>query len=384
MRRASVALTALVVVLFAAPSPVGACGFINDVASMRTWRLEVAESALTVHCTLTNPRGDEDKGSTDCLVHSVLKPHPLLGNKKMLTLPRYLRVDPKTGWRGVIFCEIREGKINPYKGVEVGPAVVDYLKDLLTLDGKDHTRRLRYCFNFLEHPEREIAGDAFNEFMKTPDRELGIAARNLSPWKLRVWLRNTETPSYRLRMYAFLLGNCGGKSDAALLRALLEKLVNGESRPNIDGILTGYTLLAPKDGWAYTCKLLENHPCADGFMIRYSALRAARFFHNIRPDVIGKKDVLEAMRMAVGQEDMADLAIEDLRRWGYWEFTSRILPLYSNTAKMYPPARSAVLRYALQCPGPEAAGFLADRRQREPEFVAQVKKGLEEEAKRSR
>ena len=43
--------------------------------------------------------------------------------------------------------------------------------------------------------------------------------------------------------------------------------------------------------------------------------RTARFFWEFRPDVIPHKQVLEGMKMLMEQPDIADMPIEDLRKW---------------------------------------------------------------------
>jgi hypothetical protein len=371
MRYKSAALAAILLLVFVLPSPALARGcFIRP----STWREECANSKVVLYGTLSNPRSQPGDGTTDVLVDTVVKPHPLLGRKKVVTLGRCVAIDPQKPVRMLIFCDVAKGRIDPYRGVEAGPAAVRYLTGLLALDARDVTQRLRYCFDFLEHADPEVAADAFNEMSQAPDRELGLAARKFAPQKLLGWLKNPKTSIFCLRLYAILLGHCGGRTDATFLHAFAEKRVKRDCPQQLDGVLVGYTLLAPKDGYAYTCKLLKD-PTND-FLVRYAALRALRYFHNTRPDAIGKRKVLEAMKIALVHEDMNDLAIDDLRRWRCWDLTARVLPLYGKPSKSFPVLRRAVVRYALQCPGPEAAAFLAERRKAEPVFVKDVEELL--------
>ena len=53
--------------------------------------------------------------------------------------------------------------------------------------------------------------------------------------------------------------------------------------------------------------------------LRYAALRAARFFWTSRPDVVAKKDVAAGVALLLDDGNLADLAIDDLRKWGRWE-----------------------------------------------------------------
>jgi hypothetical protein len=368
--RHQLAAPALLIVLFAGPAPALARNL--PAPESPTWREEAANSSLVLYGTLTNAR--ENAGTTDILISHLIKPHRILGNRKVLRMDRFVQIDPQKDVRMLIFCDVFKGKIDPYRGIRVSSAAIPYLMGLLHLDARDPTQRLHYCFQFLNHPDPEIASDAFREFAKTPDRELGIAARKLSPRKLLGWLKDPKTPSYQVGLYAILLGHCGGRTDALFLRALAEKRIKDQATSGMDKILAASMLLAPKDGHAFTCKVLRNP--ANEFTVRYAALRAVRYIHDIRPGVLSRKDLLQAMKIALVHEDMNDLPIEDLRRWHSWELTARILPLYGKPSKSLPILRRAILRYALQCSGPEAAAFLADRRKAEPACVKDAEEWL--------
>jgi hypothetical protein len=357
----------LVAALAAAPaSSMGLC-----VAEPRTFREDAADSKLIVYATPINTRGLPNNGTLTCLVLGVVKPHRVLGKQKFLAVEAAPDINNPPRW--LVFCDVAQGRIDPYRGVETGPAVVGYLKGLLALDAKNPIKRLRYCFRFLDHPDKAIAADARLEFTKAPEREVGQAARNFRPDKLRRRLMDPKTPDDQLPLYAFLLGNCGAKADGALLRALATKLLK-EPPHRIDRFLTACTLLDPKGGWSWILELLGDP--ANDFRVRYAALRAVRFFHDTRPDVVANKDLVAAMRLGLRQDDMDDLVIEELRTWRCWQLTARILPAYSKRSSTG-LIRRAVLRYALQCPGPEAGAFIADRRKADPESVADAKELLE-------
>src|SRR5262249_22186483 len=145
--------------------------------------------------------------------------------------------------------------------------------------------------------DAEIARDAFGEFFKVRDDVIGKAAKTMSAKKLRLWLRATREPRERLRLYGFLLGNCGEPRDASLLRELLEKGTKASDPPLLDGVFTGYILLKPKEGHGYLRSILAD-PSRD-FRLRIGAIRALRFFFLTRPDVLGKKEILEGMKLGL-------------------------------------------------------------------------------------
>ena len=105
--------------------------------------------------------------------------------------------------------------------------------------------------------------------------------------------KSTTQPS-RLGLYGSVLGHCGRPEHAKLLRTLLEDPQRRFSS-GIDGMLAGYVLLDKKEGWKYVHDILKD-PSKD-FLLRYAALRSARFFWDSRPDVVTKKDVVEAVTL---------------------------------------------------------------------------------------
>jgi hypothetical protein len=151
-----------------------------------------------------------------------------------------------------------------------------------------------------------------------------------------------------------------------------------EDVPNIDGILTAYALLDPKEGWAYSRRLLADP--AVRFTLRYSALRAARYFRTSQPDFMAEKEILAAIRPVLDQDEIADIAIDYLREWKCWAFTKHILGLYTKKEFEWPIVRRAILRYALQCPDAEAARFVEQQRKADASLVEEVEKVLKAEA----
>jgi hypothetical protein len=126
-------------------------------------------------------------------------------------------------------------------------------------------------------------------------------------------------------------------------------------------------MLEPKEGWEYICSLLKD--AKKEFLLRYAALRAVRFFWDSRPDLLKKEDMVEGVKALLDQNDIADLAIEDLRKWNRWELCDAILSLQSKKSHDVPIIRRAILRYALSCPGTQAAAYVTEMRKKDPESV---------------
>jgi hypothetical protein len=350
----------LVAVALAQAAPIQAYPCLLTTPPVTTFRTETAQANLVVFGQVVPPCRVGDP--VELVIKSVIKDHPILDQRPVLKMPpTYTIPDPRNPPCFLVFGDVSpKGELELYRGVPITPAVVPYLKGMLVLKANDDVARLRYCFDFLEHRDSAIAEDALMEFSLSPEPELRRAAARLSPVVLRAWLQKDTTSATKLGLYAFLLGHCGGEEDAALLRRLLEKQVQ-EVASQVDLILEAYTLLKPREAWPYVLELAKNPKMA--FLVRYSALKTARFLAANRPDLVPRREILSVMEMFLGQPDMADLVIEDLRKWTCWDFTPGILALWGQKSHDVPIVRRSILRYALQCPRAEAIRFLAAQRQ---------------------
>jgi hypothetical protein len=329
----------------------------------RPLREVAANSKLVVWGTVLPSREKPDKHS-DLLITHVLRDHPLRGNRLELKLGEHEPLaNPNNPPDYLVFFAVLEGELYPIREIEAGPAVVRYLQGMLALDTRDEVTRLRYCMGFLDHPDSTIAYDAFNELELPGEEELIKKAGTFPVAKLRALLRNPRSPAYRLRLYGMLLGACGNRGDVALLRAVMAREASA-------GLLIGWTLLDPTGGWAHIRKLLEQ-PSGD-FLHRHAALKAACFFQEKRPEVIGKKRFQEALGLALAQGDFADLVIQALRHCCCWDLTGRILVLDGKRSHASEMMRRALFCYAIQCPLPEAAAFLEKHRKSEGKLIAEL------------
>jgi hypothetical protein len=339
---------------------------------------DINQASMVLYGTLANAKLDPNaglgQGTTDLRIESVIKKHEILGDQKVVTLPRYVPTD-KDNTKFLIFCDVFKGKIDPYRGVPVKATsdIVKYLQGAIAVKDKPIAERLKFFFDYLDNADIEIANDAYKEFGNAGYNDYRDMAKRLPAAKIAKWLADPDTPSFRYGLYAYLLGHCGTENDAQLLRKMLDdpdkRLSSG-----VDGMLAGYTLLKPKEGWQYSRGLLKDS--SKEFMIRYAALRAARFFWESRPDVIDKKELVEGVSLLLDQSDVADLAIEDLRKWGRWEVCDRVLGLYGKSSHDVPIVKRAILRYALSCTDKKAKAFVDGLRQKDPEMVKDVEELL--------
>src|SRR5262245_57688702 len=165
----------LVFGLLLSPAPLAACTLCDPSSQkLQTYRQEARTSKFVVIGSLSNPRLVGDMGYTDLLVENVVKDDPALGKRKTLTLPRWTPVDPKKPPRVLVFFDVYEDKLDPFRGVTLrGTGVADYLRDGLALDDRDRVASLLYYFRHLDSADPDIAADAFLEFAKASDQEIG-------------------------------------------------------------------------------------------------------------------------------------------------------------------------------------------------------------------
>ena len=365
-----------IVAFLAAPAvPVAACSLCNpDMLRSATFRQDAAQARLVLYGNVTRSDLVAGEGLSDIRIANVIKPDRWLGKKTAVKVPRYVPVaDPKDPPKYLLFGDVHQDKLDVFRGVPVtSDAAAAYVKGLMALHGKPPADVLRYCFDWLEHPDKAVAQDAFLEFAKADDADIGRVAVKLAPEKLRRWLKDPATPEPRLGVYAFLLGACGTDEDAAFLRARLLSPADRDLAA-FDGLLGGYIRLRPREGWDLALAVLKDR--ARPFAARFAVVRTLRFYRGWKPDETRDR-VLAGMAEVLRQGDMADLAVEDLRRWGLWDLTDQVVALYGQKGYDAPLMRRSLTRYALTCPKPAAKRLAEDIRRRDPDTYRDVEESL--------
>jgi len=348
---------AAAVLLTITPAPAPACPFCSPTGE--TLSGEVGQADFILYGTLSNAKLDKsdptafNKGTTDLTIDLVIKDNEAVKGKKVVTIPKYLRPDEKAPTqKHLVFFKLYAGQLDAYRGeaVPTDSKLPEYLKGAIEARPKDTVARLTYFFGHLESPDLVISSDAYSEFGYAEYKEVRELAEK---WKatpdkakqLLAWLDDKNTRATRFGLYGLLLGHCGKPEDAKALRALLDD-PNRSYTSGLDGVLAGYALLDPKAGWDYLLGVIGN-PKKD-FSERYAGLRTVRFFWESRPDVIPNSQVLDAMKVLVEQSDLADLPIEDLRKWKVWGLTGYVLGVAAKEShSSIPIVTRAVLKFAL-------------------------------------
>ncbi|HEX4611205.1 MAG TPA: hypothetical protein VH092_23640 [Urbifossiella sp.] len=385
---------AAVAALLAAPA--AACPFCSPAGE--TLAGEVGQADFILFGALGNAKRDPadpnafNKGTTDLTVELVIKDHESVRGKKVVTLPKFIPNDPKApGLKHLVFFKLYGDQVDPYRGegVPAGSDMPKYLQGAIAVRSKAPAERLGYFFDYLENQDLVISSDAYSEFGSADYkeiRELTDRWKNdpTKPAQLLNWLKDPNTRATRFGLYGLLLGQCGKPEDAKTIRALLDDPMRSYSS-GLDGVLAGYVMLDKQAGWDYVRAVVGN-PKKD-FSERYAGLRTVRFFWESRPDVISKEQVLDAMRLLMDQADLADLPIEDLRKWRAWELTPVVLGYAARESHGgIPIVRRAILKFALAAVQADpknkaAADFVQAARQRDARQVEFLETLLRDEAR---
>jgi hypothetical protein len=380
-------IAALLALLSAGAGPVAAMGFCPPSNPM-SMREEVALADVVMYGTLANPRVETDANEklefTDFHIQRVIKAGPFVGGTKVLQLSRYVAVEPKKD-QFLIFFAAAKGKLEEYRGIPVAAsAAIDYLQEMLSVDPTDRIALLTQSLRYLDHADPAIADDAFLEFSRAAEALAGASEADYRPLavclsadRLAGLLIDPQSSPHKQELYARLLGQVGNVKHAPLLRCMFD-LPDGPdaAAKRRVGLLVGFTLLQPREGWAYLDALLGDS--SQDFPDRYRALRAIRYLWEVRPDVLSRKDLLNGISRLLEQSDIADIAIEDLRKWGQWQMADQVMALTDKPShNTIPIVRRALLRFALGCPNNAAAGKYVEKLRREnPTMVEEAEELL--------
>lgn len=332
---------------------------------------DFSKAAAVIVGTCSNPKrgaGGLDDSSTEFIIDDIVKPHPLLKDQKKIVLPRFI-ADTKN--RHIIFADVYKDKLDFYRGVpiESDSVMVKYLTGAYAVQDKSPGERLRYYFDYLNYPEYEIALDAYREYAKADYKDYQQMAKTLPVSKLVTWINDPATPAYRLGLFASLLGHCGGPEEVKLLK----KTINDPEKrkgSGVDGMMAGLVMLDPKGSWAFLSEQMLD-PKQD-FQYRYSVFRTARFLWETRTDLVPKEELVKSMGGLIQSTDMADFAIDELRKWKRWEYTPAILDLFDKKSHSLNVIRRSIARFAMRTSDPAGAKFIAEQRRRDAEWVQDV------------
>lgn len=238
--------------------------------------------------------------------------------------------------------------------------------------------RLAWFVRYLEHPESQLAEDAYLEFGHAPYDAVSEVAAQL-PWpNIRAWLVDPEVPAERKGLYGLLLGLAPDepvrRENAALLRQQILAPAC-DFRSGFDGVLGGY-LAADGQGALDLIaeRYLRRHDAAEGD-VRH-ALTALRFYHEFGRE-IPRERIAQAAALLLERPSLAPAVTVDLARWQAWSALPRVVACYDAPGYPQPAMRTAVVGFLLAAPTEAAAAALESLRRRDAAGVADAEERLE-------
>lgn len=224
-------------------------------------------------------------------------------------------------------------------------------------DEQQQIERLAYFLDYLEHPEINVANDAYSEFAMAPYETIKKLRDRMPREKICKWVMDPETPVTRMGLYGLLLGLCGNDEDAELMKQKI-LLPEGDFRLGIEGVMSGYLILTGEQG----LEVLEESKMRASTYINekgkevrlpfsevYAAMQTLRFMWVYEPDRIEKDRLRLSMRNMLERPELADIAIADLCRWKDWGLHQRLIEMYDDEKFNIPSVKRAIIRYFYTC-----------------------------------
>lgn len=340
-----------------------------------TLRQEGRSAKLVAVVRPSNPRLVGEQGVTDLVVERLLKNSSGQADPKSMVLNRWMPVDPKKPVKHLVFVDATP-QFDPYRGVPLkGAGVGDYLQQAMKLNDDDRTACLKFYFGHLDAADPDVAADAFLEFAKATDREIADVCKHLEPKKIRKLVTDPKTPVERLGLYGYLLGATGDATDAAVLAKLVREADAGTA-PALSGLLGGLIALDAKTGWATTVGIIEDDKSL--YQHKLAAMGTLRFFQAGHPKT-HRQQILAGMKAVIARGDMADMAVEDLRRWGWWDLSETVVSKYGKPTHAAPLVKNAILRYAISCRDQPCRELLREARLADAALVGDIEDSLSAE-----
>ena len=260
-------------------------------------------------------------------------------------------------------------KISWSTPLAVSDRAVKYLHEIVRLPHESE-KRLVFFQDYLEDEDREMAGDAYNEFARAPYPQIKALKPHLKHDQIVAWIKDPEVPATRRRLYLVMLGVCGDERDLPMLESFLRS-DDRKKKAALDMIISSYLLLRGEAGLPLVEELFLANREADYADI-YAAIMAIRFHANDF-DTVKKPALVKSLHAMLDRPELADLVIPDLAKWEDWDVIDKLFDLYKNADPKTSWVRVPVVNYLRTCPLPKAKKLLEECERIDPASVKRAK-----------
>jgi hypothetical protein len=343
-----------------------ACPFCSAVSL--TFGEEINNSQVAVIAKLTQaPPPATDANSLDVAkakfeVVKVLKGEEVLGKERNLEAVYF--GDSPVGTTFLILG-IDAPNINWSTPIALTERGVEYVTKGMDLP-KDGAGRLAFFQDYLEDKDETLARDAYDEFAKAPYPDVLALAPRMHHDKLIGWVKSTEIPVSRRRLYLTMLGAARNPADIPVFEEMI-KSKDRQTKGALDALVAAYLTLKGPDGMPLIEELFLKNADAE-YTDTYATIMALRF-HGTEEKIIPRPRLLEGLRMMLDRPQLADLVIPDLARWEDWSVSDRLVELFKKSNEESSWVRVPVINYLRACPLPDAKQKIEELAKIDPESI---------------
>jgi hypothetical protein len=354
--------------------PLQACPFCSAVAQTFTEEIEAMDVAVVARLIEAPPQDDAFDSSGELpkakfQLIEVLKGAEHLQDVKVIEAI-YFGSAPK----GTLFfiMAVDPPRLAWSTPMSLTARAYDYLQRLVKLpadyakSAEAYSKRLEFFLDHLEDEDEMLARDSYDEFARAPYDAVIALKPKMNHGQLVDWIKDTDIPATRRRLYLTMLGVCGGPEDLPMLEEMLQS-TDRKQKAGLDAMLGCYLTLKGADGMPLVEDLFITNEEAD-YADTYAAIMALRF-HGTEGNVIPQQRILEGFRLMLERPKLADLVIPDLARWEDWESLPRLVKLFKESDEKTSWVRVPVINYLRACPLPEAEQHIRELEKIDPVAV---------------
>jgi len=231
---------------------------------------------------------------------------------------------------------------------------------------KAGSERLEFFQEHLEDQDDLLARDSYDEFAKSPYEAVQALKPKMKHDQLISWIKDSNVPTSRRRLYFTMLGVCGTKGDVATLEAYV-KSSDRREKAGLDALIACYLMLNGPEGVPLVEDLYLKNRNAE-YADTYAAIMALRF-HGNDVHVIEKARIVQALRHMLDRPNLADLVIPDLAKWEDWSSMDKLVKLFKEADEKTSWVKVPVVNYLRVCPLPEAKLRIKELEKLDPESV---------------
>jgi len=285
------------------------------------------------------------------------------------------------GKKYLVIGDYFKGKPDLFRGFPATSELTEYIRGLAELNPKDDVAALRYCVRFIASRDEDVRTDVIGELKAASDAMLQKGATQVPHAALRRIIADQKEEESLRGICAIMLSLRGSLEDARFLHDALNTFAADERRSEAyRELMLAYTVLAPKNGWGYLCAKIHEKDFEGGsFLRRHAMFLTVCEITKRRPTLVSDAQKANALRVFLRMNDLSDLVIHELRRMRIWSEMNEVLSLQDTPVSDTPVHRRAILRYALACPLPRAARFVALQRSLDPDYVAKMEAAMKRE-----